>query len=91
MNRIITESTENGKNIPHGGSQLVFKIPTIDDIISACIEKIWTTYDEDNSGYLDRAEAKKFVIESMRDSDDLKKASSRSLTLASDDDEDEND
>ena len=67
----------------------MFHIPTIDDIISACIDKIWATYDEDNSGYLDRAEAKKFVIESMRDNDDLKKASSVSLSLGGSDDDEE--
>ena len=47
-------------------SSLDCKPPSIDFILSLCIEKIWTKYDEDNSGYLDREEAKRFVVESIR-------------------------
>ena len=33
----------------------------IDSIIDQCIETIWTTYDKDNSGVLEKAETKEFV------------------------------
>ena len=39
--------------------------PDVNIILQSCIDKIWTQYDEDNSGYLDREEAKKFVTESI--------------------------
>ena len=31
-----------------------------------CIQSIWDQYDNDNSGYLDREEAKRFVMESIK-------------------------
>ena len=33
----------------------------IDSIIEKCIDDIWKTYDKDNSGFLDKAETKQFV------------------------------
>ena len=33
----------------------------IDSIIEKCIDDIWKTYDKDGSGYLDKAETKQFV------------------------------
>ena len=47
-------------------SSLNFEIPHIDEIIKRCIDKIWCQYDVDDSGYLDRAEAKLFVVESIK-------------------------
>ena len=44
--------------------------PTIDQILEACIKQIWNTYDDDNSGYLDREEAYKFVQESISNSEE---------------------
>ena len=37
----------------------------MNDIIQKCIDSIWTEYDADNSGYLDREEAKLFVMNSV--------------------------
>ena len=42
----------------------------MNDILKHCIDQIWFKYDADNSGYLDREEAKKFVSESVNKSDD---------------------
>ena len=33
----------------------------IDAVIRKCVDDIWAEYDKDNSGYLDKDEAKKFV------------------------------
>ena len=41
----------------------------MDKIISHCIGQIWDLYDADNSGYLDREEAYRFVQESIKSSD----------------------
>jgi len=37
----------------------------IDSTIEKCIEKIWNTYDKDNSGFLDKAETKAFVKDTL--------------------------
>ena len=37
-----------------------------------CIDQIWNQYDDDNSGYLDREEAQRFVTESIKSEDDDK-------------------
>ena len=42
-----------------------FEPPPINEIIIKCIKKIWSKYDEDNVGYLDRKQIKKFVLENM--------------------------
>lgn len=42
----------------------------MDDILKICIDQIWDAYDDDCSGYLDREEAKKFVMESIDKSDE---------------------
>ena len=42
----------------------------MNDILAKCIDSIWIKYDEDNSGYLDREEAKKFVMESVNKSEE---------------------
>ena len=42
----------------------------MNDILARCIDQIWIKYDEDCSGYLDREEAKKFVMESVNKSED---------------------
>lgn len=33
----------------------------IDEIINKCIDEIWKNYDKDNSGFLDKQEAKNFI------------------------------
>ena len=45
--------------------------PSIDQILQVCINLIWVKYDSDNSGYLDREEAKRFVMESIKDNIEL--------------------
>ena len=47
-------------------SSIDFTAPSLDKIIRICIEKMWKIYDEDNSGYLDKEEARRFVIESIQ-------------------------
>ena len=46
-----------------------------------CIDQIWTKYDDDNSGYLDREEAKRFVMESVNKSDEEEKEPEKKLTM----------
>ena len=41
----------------------------MDEIMNHCIDEIWKLYDFDNSGYLDREEAYRFVKESIQHSD----------------------
>ena len=43
--------------------------PSMDKIINHCIDQIWNLYDADNSGYLDREEAYRFVQESIKSND----------------------
>ncbi len=38
----------------------------MDDILRNCIQKIWSKYDTDNNGYLDRAETKFFILENIK-------------------------
>ena len=33
----------------------------IDEVIDNCIDDIWSTYDKDNSGYLDKQETRAFI------------------------------
>ena len=42
----------------------------MNEVLQKCIDQIWFKYDDDNSGYLDREEAKKFVMESVNKSED---------------------
>ena len=51
-------------------SSINCQCPNMNDILAHCIDQIWFKYDEDNSGYLDREEAKKFVMESVNKSED---------------------
>merc|ERR1711957_861874 len=37
------------------------KMADIDAVIRKCVDDIWTEYDKDNSGSLDKEETKKFV------------------------------
>jgi len=41
--------------------------PNIDDILEVCIEEIWSQYDTDNSGTLDREECKEFILSTIRE------------------------
>ena len=45
--------------------------PDIDDIIKNCIEEIWNQYDDDESGYLDKEECFRFIMESFQDLNDI--------------------
>lgn len=40
----------------------------IDTVIAKCVEEIWELYDEDGSGSLDKFETKRFVQETLYDS-----------------------
>ena len=44
--------------------------PETDDIIRKCIDQIWEQYDEDNSGYLDREETRRFIISTIGEMDE---------------------
>ena len=39
----------------------------IDQVIQKCVDEIWTKYDQDNSGALDKEETKKFVQDTLSD------------------------
>ena len=39
----------------------------IDQVISKCVDEIWTKYDDDGNGYLDKDETKRFVKDTLRD------------------------
>ena len=39
----------------------------IDNVIGKCVDKIWSKYDDDNNGYLDKHETKRFVQETLAD------------------------
>ena len=42
----------------------------IDQVIQKCVDEIWTKYDDDNSGALDKEETKKFVQDTLSDMSD---------------------
>ena len=42
----------------------------IDTIINKCVDDIWTKYDKDNSGFLDKEETKAFVKDTMEEMSD---------------------
>ena len=63
--------------------------PSIDEILKTCLDAIWNKYDEDNSGYLDRAECKKFVMESIKDNQPDKNRKLTSLEMEKKAEEDE--
>ena len=39
----------------------------IDIVIGKCVEEIWYKYDDDNSGFLDKQETKRFVQDTLAD------------------------
>ena len=39
----------------------------IDAVISKCVDEIWSKYDDDGNGYLDKEETKKFVQDTLSD------------------------
>ena len=39
----------------------------IEDVINKIVDEIWANYDKDNSGYLDKQEAKPFVKQTLVD------------------------
>ena len=39
----------------------------IDAVISKCVDEIWSKYDDDESGFLDKAETKRFVMDTLSD------------------------
>ena len=39
-------------------------------IIAQCVDEIWDVFDDDNSGFLDKEETKKFVESTMKDMND---------------------
>ena len=42
----------------------------IDTVISKCVDEIWTKYDDDGNGYLDKNETKQFVQDTLADMSD---------------------
>ena len=39
----------------------------IESVIRKCVDDIWAEYDKDNSGHLDKNEAKKFVKSTLNE------------------------
>ena len=39
----------------------------IDNVIGKCVDEIWSKYDDDNNGYLDKQETKRFVQDTLAD------------------------
>ena len=39
----------------------------IDAVISKCVDEIWTKYDDDGNGFLDKDETKRFVKDTLQD------------------------
>ena len=60
--------------------------PSIDEVLSVCIDSIWTKYDADGYGYLDREETEVFINDSIIGQGQPKKPKSHFF----DDDDDEN-
>ena len=71
---------------PEGGrlriteSSLFVKLPSMDELLAKCVEELWTLYDNQCLGYLDRQQSKLFVEDALL---------GRSLEIT-DDDDDEN-
>ena len=42
----------------------------VDAVIQKCVDDIWTTYDTDKSGSLDKEETKKFVTQTLAEMQD---------------------
>ena len=43
------------------------KMSEIDAVISKCVDEIWTKYDDDGNGFLDKDETKRFVKDTLQD------------------------
>merc|ERR1739844_840068 len=39
----------------------------IGNVIGKCVDEIWSKYDDDNNGYLDKQETKRFVQDTLAD------------------------
>jgi len=39
----------------------------IDSVIAKCVDEIWSKYDNDNSGFLDKEETRRFVMDTLSD------------------------
>ena len=39
----------------------------IDAVIAKCVDEIWSKYDDDGNGFLDKAETKTFVMDTLSD------------------------
>ena len=42
----------------------------LDSVIMRCVDDIWREYDQDNSGYLDIEETRRFVFDVLREMSD---------------------
>ena len=42
----------------------------IEQVIAKCVDEIWKKYDDDDNGYLDKEETKKFVKDTLSDMSD---------------------
>ena len=42
----------------------------VDDILRKCVKQIWSEYDDDNSGVLDKEETKRFIMSTIKDMGD---------------------
>ena len=38
----------------------------IDKVIAKCVDEIWTKYDDDGNGFLDKQETKNFVMDTLK-------------------------
>ena len=66
MNQDIQESgVAQSSSEQLAAPQSANQAPAKDDMIVKFVEKIWSKYDSDNNGYLDKNESKKFVRDTL--------------------------
>ena len=44
--------------------------PDVDEILRKCVQQIWTEYDDDASGFLDKDECKNFIMDTVKEMGD---------------------
>ena len=57
------------------------KTTDIDVVIAKCVQEIWSEYDEDNSGSLDKEETRQFVKNTLCDMSDGKGLSDQEFEM----------
>ena len=60
-----SEGLKNGGGLTRTESSLHVNPPSIDEMLSFCVEKLWSLYDTHCLGYLDRLQSKLFVEDAL--------------------------